>query len=290
MKRPLVHVRWSLPMAAVISVAAACGDLSSLSSDAEGTGSTGASGLGGSSSNTVGSSGSGASSPQPLVYTPYCGDACLPGTGVHESCAAGGMGGAGGAGGAGGGGGGSTSDDCKLEFDGQVVNGVCSVSGTQAAGAPCLSAADCLPGHGCVDPGECRPYCCGDLEACPSEPDTVPTTYCELRTMAVMGTPVIGATIPVCVPVTPCELLNDASCGMGLTCTIVRNDGSTSCVVPGTGEDGDPCPCAPGHLCSTGSNTCKQLCRVGMDDCPPSAPSCQGGVTTPMGFGICVAN
>jgi hypothetical protein len=183
------------------------------------------------------------------------------------------------------GGAGGAADDCKLgvNVDGDA-EGVCSASGSQAAGDICLSSTDCQPGFGCVN-SACRAYCCGDLEACPAQ------TYCALQPMTEMGlVPSSAPEIPVCLPATNCELLSDTSCPMGQTCTIVRVDGTTSCVAPGEGTLGGACPCAAGYVCSTGTNTCKKLCKVDEPDCPVEAPFCQGGATTyPTGFGVCIA-
>jgi len=85
-------------------------------------------------------------------------------------------------------------------------------------------------------------------------------------------------------------LLDDSTCPEGETCTIVRVDGTTSCVTPGSGELGQPCPCAAGYVCSTGANQCLKLCKIAEPDCPANH-TCQGGSTGyPEGFGICIAN
>jgi hypothetical protein len=104
-----------------------------------------------------------------------------------------------------------------------------------------------------------------------------------------------SAMIPVCVPAIPCQLLDDTSCCVGnaceLTCSVVRDDGTTSCVAPGTGTLADPCPCAAGYICSKLTNECKKLCKIGQDavDCD-SGGKCQGGTTSlPADIGICVA-
>ena len=73
-------------------------------------------------------------------------------------------------------------------------------------------------------------------------------------------------------------------------CTIVRNDGTTSCVTPGTGKRGAKCPCAGGYVCAPATNSCVKLCRIGNDaaDCEGGG-ACQGGVMVyPEGFGVCV--
>lgn len=163
----------------------------------------------------------------------------------------------------------------------------CKIPGTVQAGEPCEQASDCAASLGCVrmmssNVSVCRPYCCGDLEAC------APSTYCSLAPTAekVLDTPPI--LIPVCVPATPCTLLDDTTCTDGRTCTLVRTDGTTSCVQPGPGKLGDPCPCSAGHVCSISLGKCLKLCRVDMNDCPMEM-LCQGGSEGfPSGVGICV--
>ena len=152
-----------------------------------------------------------------------------------------------------------------------------------------MTAGDCGPGLGCVAPGVCRAYCCGDVEACPTQ------SYCEPTAMAAADNPDMASDaprIPVCVPATMCELLEDAaSCPVDKTCTIVRADGTTSCVTPGEGKQGEGCPCSAGYVCSTANNTCFRLCQLDRpQECPPNHV-CQGGSASyPPNFGVCVQN
>ncbi len=228
--------------------------------------------------------------PGVVSYTELCGEGCLPGTGEPAPCDQAPSGGGGGQGGAGGGQGGGSppaEGNCVLSVDEEaVVSGTCGpMVGEAVDSDPCLSAADCGPGLGCVAPGVCRPYCCGALEDCPVD------TYCDPVAIAEGDLPnngTIAPEIPVCIPATHCTLLDDTTCPDDMTCTIVRQDGTTSCVEPGDGKIGDPCPCAAGHVCSTGKNTCHQLCHIGSQvDCPEGY-SCFGGTTAyPNDFGIC---
>jgi hypothetical protein len=163
----------------------------------------------------------------------------------------------------------------------------CTPAGSFAEGEPCNSADNCASGLGCASTangGVCRSYCCGDVELCPMN------TYCDLQPMAedTLNTPQLS--IPVCVPTTNCELLNDAmTCPAPLTCTIVRADGTTSCVVPGAGVLNDPCPCAAGYVCSKLNNECKKLCHIGQDavDCDGTGSCLEVGPGFPAGFGVC---
>jgi hypothetical protein len=162
----------------------------------------------------------------------------------------------------------------------------CATPGTFKEGEPCEKTANCGPSLGCVrmesGVAVCRPYCCGDIEACS------PGSYCSLGAMAedtINDTPI---QIPVCVPATPCTPLDDTTCPEERTCTLVRTDGTTSCIEPGGGKEGDACPCAAGHVCSLSTNTCRALCHAGGNDCP-SGMLCQGGSAGfPDGIGVCV--
>ncbi|WP_437673683.1 hypothetical protein [Sorangium sp. So ce131] len=178
---------------------------------------------------------------------------------------------------------------CQLTLTGSGVEPSCLPAGHFGAGDPCQTGADCKPGLGCAvvggRGGVCREYCCSNTESC------APGTYCDAQRMAESADEGPDAPrIPVCVPAENCELLNDSTCAAGLTCTIVRDDGTTSCVEPGPGRADEPCPCAPGFVCSRLTDSCKQLCRIdgGTSDCGVGA-KCQGGSAVyPPGFGVCV--
>ncbi|XXX75303.1 hypothetical protein WMF30_47410 [Sorangium sp. So ce134] len=223
-------------------------------------------------------------SPDPYTrFAHLCGDGCTPG-GDPTECSSSDDGGSGT--------GGPTAQPlhCQLVLgEGDAIPS-CRPVGRYAAGGPCHRGMDCAEGLGCAaadgEGGVCRQYCCGNVESCR------PGTYCDERPMAESlaegNTPV---PIPVCVPATNCVLLDDSVCPAGLTCTIVREDGTTSCVVPGEGRNDDPCPCAPGFVCSMLTNQCRQLCRIDgrAQDCGANS-KCQGGSTIyPPGFGVCVS-
>jgi hypothetical protein len=210
-----------------------------------------------------------------------CGEGCTPGGDAAECASAGGSGA-----------GGSTDAalSCRLVPKDGLASPQCLPVGTFEAGGPCHTSADCAAGLGCeADPqgGVCRQYCCGSVEGCAAG------TYCDARTMAESASE--GGDdipIPVCIPALNCELLNERSCPPDLTCTIVRDDGTTSCVAPGIGTVKEKCPCAPGFVCSMLTNECKKLCRVdsGAQECGEGA-SCQGGsMAYPAGFGVCVGS
>jgi hypothetical protein len=220
--------------------------------------------------------------PAPTSYQYLCGGSapvCLPGA-ATDSCALGGNPGLGGAPAS------APEISCQLvRGDGGGVTAQCGRAGASTEGGPCISATDCGPELGCIATGLtpiCRAYCCDGLESCPA------STYCVKAPMAEDQ----ASEIPVCIPATPCALLDDATCPLGETCTIVRASGTTSCVIPGTGTYGEACPCAAGYTCSDG--TCLQLCHTDgtnaadADECGPNA-FCQGGQEPyPNGIGQCI--
>lgn len=163
----------------------------------------------------------------------------------------------------------------------------CEPTGTGEANAPCLSSADCAPGLGCVGPalgGVCQPYCCGDPEACPSR------TYCDARPLRDGSHGESQSDIPVCVPAMGCKLLEQQPCAdLGLVCSVVRADGTTSCVPQGAGKLDEPCPCAFGYICAKSTNKCLKLCHVSQSSTECPGGTCQGGTGgLPEGFGVCV--
>jgi hypothetical protein len=184
---------------------------------------------------------------------------------------------------------------CQLvATDGAVVP-TCLTPGEGTYNQPCMSALNCGGGLGCAvvaspgatpdnKGGACLDYCCGDLEECPKD------TYCTLQSMAEAP----DVTIPVCILASKCTLLDDTTCPEGLTCAIVRADGTTSCVVPGTGKDGEECNslgfCAAGFTCLKLVGKCKQLCRLDHpEDCPMGSTCLSGSGEYPDNYGTCTA-
>jgi hypothetical protein len=175
---------------------------------------------------------------------------------------------------------------CQIVPTPNGASAQCLTPGSFKAGDPCTRASDCAAGLGCAltgsSVGSCRPYCCGAVEACPED------TYCAPAPMADDTVSAAPLVIPVCMPATECTLLDDTSCPEGLTCTLVREDGTTSCVDPGQGVLGDACPCAAGYLCVAAFKTCLALCHTAGNDCPADM-FCQGGADSfPDGIGVCV--
>jgi len=181
----------------------------------------------------------------------------------------------------------STSQiSCQIVSRETGASAECLPAGTSQIGEACEDAGDCAASLGCVRQasgvGVCRPYCCGDVEACESG------SYCASATMNEDAAMLSPTQIPVCVPGTQCKLLDDTSCTGGLTCTLVRGDGTTDCVTPGEGKLGDGCPCAAGFVCAKSLNKCVALCHVDGSDCPDGMV-CQGGSKGfQTGIGVCV--
>jgi hypothetical protein len=198
---------------------------------------------------------------------------------------------------------------CRLTLDdARVVGRGCAPSGVRGLDDSCTSSLDCLPGLGCVGEalsGRCRPFCCaidGD-ESCGAG------SYCAERPLRAESLgETTGPLVPVCVRADGCSLGERfpctgraCVCGPDTACALVRPDGTTACLVPGTGGAGDACSlqgtgeagrCRAGYLCSQAadSGTCVKTCDL---DDPTSgdcrAPSvCQAAPALPMGWGTCV--
>ncbi len=284
-------------LALVVALASACDDATSGASAT-----APAHEKGSSSGNSSGSASGGGSSDATVSIDPDAGPgdhqsplAGLCGPGVcAPGAAADGCGLEPGAGG--GSAGGGMTQDCKLVAGQTRAFATCEAVGSASAEAPCEHASDCAAGLGCTvghAGGVCEPYCCDAEEACPSK------TYCAARSLVEND----AIAIPVCTPADGCQLLADAAtcsakgpqpppgcCPPGLACTIVRSDGTTTCLPPGTGGVGEPCPCQDGYVCAKLTNECKKLCHLGGDggECPFGG-TCEGGSEAyPPGIGACV--
>jgi hypothetical protein len=151
---------------------------------------------------------------------------------------------------------------------------VCTVAGGGHDGDACTSGGDCAAGFECVGEGTCRHYCC-DPTACDGA-----HSFCDIQT--ILDAPIPDTRVPVCMPVSPCTLLNDDDCSANETCAVVKaSDGTTSCVPVGPQLVGQECEtdhCAADLVClgPLGSRECYQLCGTsGASVCPPGQ-SCGG--------------
>jgi hypothetical protein len=172
----------------------------------------------------------------------------------------------------------------------------CVPAGSGVANAPCFTAADCAPGLACVTEGEaarCLPYCCQLAKDCEAG------SYCaerRLRRAPSDNSEVDAPRVPVCVPADGCSLEDRYPCPSGTdcrcqgttACMIVRDDGTTTCLEPGSGKQGEACPCAWNHLCSKVTNQCVQICRTNADVDECGEQKCQAASELPENFGVCV--
>src|SRR6478752_6751150 len=172
----------------------------------------------------------------------------------------------------------------------------CVTAGTGVANSPCFTAADCAPGLACVtegDAGRCLRYCCDRETSCDGG------DYCAERPLRKAPSDISSGEpphVPVCVPADncsledryPCPAGSDCRCKGDTACMVVRNDGATTCLKPGSGQEGDPCPCAWNHVCSSQTNLCVEICRTDptKNDC--GVQKCQASSELPNNFGVCV--
>jgi hypothetical protein len=187
---------------------------------------------------------------------------------------------------------------CRVLFDNSVPLSQCEPDGNGLTGDTCVSRADCASGYGCVTENgtaQCRLYCCSGNDVCPSD------TYCDEREIGEDTDAVIKHSVPVCVAGTacrfddpyPCPTAQTCSCPTGRVCGVVRSDGTTACVVPGTGVEGEACPCAASYVCSDVLGTCVKTCSLldvaaSAEQC--SLGVCQASASLPADVGICVSS
>lgn len=182
---------------------------------------------------------------------------------------------------------------CQIGVRRGEPRAACALAGPGAVDAPCLSGADCEPGLACVGnvAGRCRPYCC-DHAACGSFKGTHCSAEPLLAVPETNGQPTLA---PVCVPAADCSLAEaypcrvaSCTCPDDTACMVVNEAGKTSCVTPGDGAAGDPCPCKWGHVCSEATHECVKLCQLAApsDDC--GSGRCQASPILPIGWGVCV--
>ncbi len=160
---------------------------------------------------------------------------------------------------------GSAALACRVsvstKLSAMVAASACVAGGAGTDGYACTAGDDCSTGYECVGtPGQCRRYCCSG--ACSDD-----KTFCDVQPATAMS----GITVPVCMPVANCKLL-ESSCPGGETCSVVADDGTTSCVATGPASEGEACDtvhCMANEICvgKSGSRVCDKLCEVGESDC-----------------------
>lgn len=190
----------------------------------------------------------------------------------------------------------SVSDPTQIEHR-------CDLAGAADVGDACTSSRDCRPGLGCVgeeNAGQCLPFCCASVATDGGRPAPVcdDGSFCAERPLRddVGDNPL---TVPVCAIADQCSLADpypcpagqECSCPEDKACAVVRVDGTTSCVTPGTKTAGDSCvagahDCAPGFFCANSMKTCVKICRTDRPgDC--GSGKCQAAANLPDGFGLC---
>jgi hypothetical protein len=191
---------------------------------------------------------------------------------------------------------------CRIVMVNSVSTASCESAGSRIDGETCIKQSDCAPGLACTaenGTAKCRQYCCSDDNACRTG------TYCAEGVARSAPDAAVGATVWVCMPEEscrfdepfPCPANQTCSCSSGKTCGVVRSDGTTACVVPGTGLEGDPCSetnrCAAGHVCSNMLGTCVKTCSLtSADDRAVKCATgvCQSSSSLPENVGICVTS
>ncbi|HEY5242868.1 MAG TPA: hypothetical protein VIJ22_15420 [Polyangiaceae bacterium] len=159
----------------------------------------------------------------------------------------------------------------------------CAPAGNAGEGSWCKSSNECQAGFDCVGSGTCQHYCCsGNAECGPELPVAVADEFCDIQAT----TQATGVEIPVCMPIHPvggCQLLDANACAETETCSVVRDDGSTSCVAIGGAKAGQLCEkdhCAASLVClgTVGARTCYQLCETSTARECSTTQQCKGGL------------
>ncbi len=188
---------------------------------------------------------------------------------------------------------GPTQYSCQMTHSEEGMFAGCAPAGNGGSGETCSSGRDCAAGFACVEgrtgTGQCQPYCCDGRTSCEAN------QICVERRLLADGMPAdLEYMVPVCSSPEQCDLSDPfpcpagehCACPPGKACTVVGRDGAKDCAVPGTGIEGDACPCAPGYFCSPQREQCMQLCQFGRETC--GTGKCQGVGGFPDGVGLCV--
>lgn len=180
---------------------------------------------------------------------------------------------------------------CRVVRIDNKITSACAPAGKAGENDLCASDDICGPGLACVgdDPGvgRCLRYCCKEAVS----PSTKSGThYCTSRRLAART----EDRVPVWVKLDNCTLLEDElQCPKGTACTVVTNDGKTTCVPRGTGRDGARCEvdaCDRGYVCmGSTERRCRKVCVTGPKGSGGCADAgvCQALPTMPSGYGIC---
>ncbi len=191
---------------------------------------------------------------------------------------------------------------CRVTWSASETLAACSAAGTGKDKAPCSSSADCAAGYACVGTtiAQCQKFCCVGNEACPAGAYCSEEIARDYLTDHPSANPSELRRVPVCIPARGCDPIDSTgdpnACETGLSCAIVRSDGTTGCVAlpenaPGEGGSCKDVPCAQGYVCAKSTNTCLKLCHVSSSEDECAGGVCQGGSTNlPAGLGVCVGS
>lgn len=164
-----------------------------------------------------------------------------------------------------------------------------SLAGTD--GRSCSTGQECAPGFDCVEGTNgtsgsvCRRYCCAG--SCDDQvAQSGGPTFCDVQ--ALVDT---NITVPVCMPLKSCTLLDFTTCESTETCAVVDN-GYAGCVPVGSAQAFDSCEdthCASGLTCigAPGNRKCYTLCKVGDDTCDASHTCRTSSLFKDTTFGVC---
>ena len=159
---------------------------------------------------------------------------------------------------------------CHVVASGSKPGTACSPAGFGLTNAACSQSAQCAAAHECIGAGSCRRYCCGGTSSCQVN------EFCDVQPTAQEPATIV----PVCMPEVPCLLFDDGFCPANQQCSIVREDGTTSCVNVGGAKDGESCVaehCARGLVCigAQDAATCAPLCYTSAQDaCASTGRKC----------------
>jgi hypothetical protein len=172
--------------------------------------------------------------------------------------------------GSGGDGGGPGGAACHVVEGSFGAHPTCLPAGFGLNNSTCAAPTDCAVGHECVGAGTCHQYCCGGNTECSVN------EFCDVQST----TQDPDLVVPVCMPEIPCVLLDNDSCPSGQQCSVVKDDGSTSCVLVGPQTEGQLCEdahCERGLLClgPEGARRCATLCYTAS----PTACKTEHGTT-----------
>ncbi len=185
---------------------------------------------------------------------------------------------------------------CRVELakDAGALSAQCVPESNEEGvdGVSCTSGADCAPGYDCID-GErgsvCRHYCCtGSCDGRVSMNGG--PTFCDIQKVVHRS----GHSVPVCMPLKKCKLMEEGACSATETCGIVNEQGESGCVPIGQSKAGEGCDerhCAKDLTCLgyPGDRKCFKLCRTDGNDCTSEETCTTGALFQNAAFGVCTA-